>query len=421
MPVGRRKLPGVLLLTLSALGILFSALLAGGLFIWLLSADRPAALIEEEISSAAVSASALLAALLNIPALVLSIRYLSGKPIPNAKPEPRKFSAYLITALLAVLLAGSAAAQREHLRWLLIPLSLPAVFLPIGWMVSRARRGLARPSLLEEWGTLTVGLTVVPVLILMLEFILLMIAIAAVVILLGFNPALLERLTSLPAILGNMQDGVEGLENAFLAFSQEPVIIGAMYVILGVAVPFVEELLKPLAVWLLAPKKIAPAEGYSLGLISGGAFALLESGALVSQMSNEVWLSVVALRGIASLLHIGLSGWVGYGIASAFNQKRPRPLLASLLGAIVLHGVWNSITLASGLSAIPLAGEPGLDLAPRSAGLVLFVMGAVLMAIVVINFRINRSLRSQAKEPAEPPENERSNQKAANGVNGKNV
>lgn len=400
MPAERHKLPGVLLLTLSALGILVSALLAGGLFTLVLSAARPAAFPAEEAASAAMGASALLAALLNIPALLLSVRYLAGQPLPPTKQESSKTGAYFMLAWMAVLLAGGAAGQRENLRWILIPLSLPAVVLPIGWLIASARRGLPRPSPLREWGTLTIGLTVVPFLIMVLEFILLAMAVAAVVIALGINPEVLERFISLPAILGGMPDHLEALD----AFTREPVIMAAVFILIGAAVPFVEELVKPLAIWVLAPRSLTPTEGYSLGLISGGAFALLESSALVSQLAFDGWLPAVALRGIASMLHIGLSGWVGYGIASALEQKRPRPLLGSLLGAIGLHGIWNSMTLASGLSAIPLASEPGLYMATNSAALVLAVMGAVLLAILVINVRINRSLCRQAEEQVHNPD-----------------
>ena len=400
MPADRHKLPGVLLLSLSALGILVSALLAGGLVIWVLSAAHPAAFPAEETAGAAIISSALLVALLNIPTLLLSVRYLAGQPIPPARQEHRKTGMYLMMAWLVVLLAGGAAGQREQFRWLLIPLSLPAVFLPIGWLIVTARRGLPRPSLLREWGTLTVGLTVVPVLIIMLEFVLLGAAIAAVVIALGFNPGVLERLISLPVFLGDMPDQMEALE----VFSREPVIMAAIFTLIGGAVPFVEELLKPLAIWLQAPRALKPAEGYSLGLISGGAFALLESSALVSQIAFDGWLSVVALRGIASMLHIGLSGWVGYSIASSLEQKRPGLLLGSLLGAITLHGIWNSMTLVSGLSASPWAGEASPSIAAISASLALSVMGAVLLAIFVINGRINLSLRRQSERQVDRPD-----------------
>jgi RsiW-degrading membrane proteinase PrsW (M82 family) len=104
------------------------------------------------------------------------------------------------------------------------------------------------------------------------------------------------------------------------------------------------------------------------------------------------------------MLHIGLSGWVGYGIVSAFEQKRPRPLLGSLLGAIALHGIWNSMTLVSGLSASSLAGETDPSMATISVALALSVMAAVLLVILVINVRINRSLLRQAEGQVDCPE-----------------
>jgi len=401
MPFDRHKLPGVLLLILSALGFLIAALLAAVLSAWLFSAQPPAALPAQQTAAAAIAFLALLVALLNAPTLLQCLRYLGGHPMAPLRPEPRRRTACFFLSWLIILLVGSVANQHENARWLLIPLSLPAVFLPIGWLILTARRGLPGLPSLRKWGTLTIALTAAPILILILEFILLVAATLAVVVVAGFDPALLEHISTLPAALAEMQGGMEALEKALWVFYQEPIIATAIFVIIGAAAPLTEELLKPLAVWLLARRSLKASEGYSLGLISGGAFALLESATLVSQLAYYGdWFSAVAQRAVASLVHIGLSGWVGYGIASAREQKRFRAVLVSLVGATTLHGLWNSMALVSALSANPLAGESAAHQITTPALLAATVMLAVLAAIILVNVRISRALRQQPKESA---------------------
>ena len=395
MPAGRRKLPGVLLLLLSALGILYPALLVGWILVWLIRSVDLSVFPAEHSGVVSLASLALLIALLNIPTLLLCMRHLANRQTAKPQPDHRRTASYLLIAWLIVILAGALANQQENARGLLIPLSLPAVFLPIYWLTENARRGLPRLSALREWGTLTIGLTAAPFVILTLEIILLGLAALAVLLALGFNPALREHLASLPHALVNMQNGMQSRENVLFALSREPLIGMVIFLVIGVAAPLVEELLKPLAVWLLVRRPLKPFEGYTLGLISGGAFALMESASLVSQFALSSWLSAVALRSVTSVLHIGLSGWVGFGIARAWQHKHFSPALLSLLGATALHGIWNSMALLSGLSASSLQSAPEGLQAGLSIVLPVALMVAVLVAVIAINIHINGSLRRQ--------------------------
>ena len=79
MPSESKKLPGVLMLLLSALGILFSMLFFAAV-VFSLQLKLPSTILSvEETSLASTGALALLVGLLQIPTLVLAIRSLRGK------------------------------------------------------------------------------------------------------------------------------------------------------------------------------------------------------------------------------------------------------------------------------------------------------------------------------------------------------
>ena len=146
-------------------------------------------------------------------------------------------------------------------------------------------------------------------------------------------------------------------------------------------------------------------EGFILGLISGGAFTLLESASLVSQINANEWLSGVVLRSSTGMLHIGLSGLVGYGIARARSERRWGAMLLTLLGATSLHGLWNSMALLNGFSttALPMTE----NVTPPAVGVIsLIVMLLVFAAVVLITIRLNKKLglEQSAEQSAEPPD-----------------
>ena len=148
-------------------------------------------------------------------------------------------------------------------------------------------------------------------------------------------------------------------------------------------------------------------EGFSLGLISGGAFALLESASLVSQSGLDTWVQAVVLRAGTGLLHIGLSGLVGYGLVSCWNQKRYGRAFLYLFGAAGLHGAWNSLALVSSFSATSTPAyrlaefQPTLMSILPVAGMVLIFI-TVLLIVLRINKKLRQSLDNVIVDPSSP-------------------
>ena len=132
-----------------------------------------------------------------------------------------------------------------------------------------------------------------------------------------------------------------------------------------------------------------------MGLLSGAAFALIES--LNASANGTIsWPVIVSVRAGTSILHMTASGLMGWGIVSAFKEKRIGRLFAAYFSAVLIHGIWNAAAAGAGLSAIGESiGRPEwlFNFAPALiCGLL--VMGVGMFAVLLAS---NRKLRNDSK------------------------
>jgi RsiW-degrading membrane proteinase PrsW (M82 family) len=397
MPAERKKLPSVLMILLSTLGILISLLLSFASF---LGSNLEKANSLENQMFTSLGVLALVFSLLNIPALVYSIRDLRGKESTPKRTSLFRSANYGLILWVVLLAAGTILNRNYPYTPWLAPITIVCVLIPIWWLIEFGRRGLKRPAPLYEWKTLTIGLTLAPVTILIIETLLVILVTVVVIILLGFQTDTFSNLMNLAPSLDLSSGGMEQLDQLLNELAQNSTILFALYLVIGLLAPFTEELFKPLAIWLSWKRPMDAREGFILGLISGGAFTLLESASLVSQINAQDWLSAVILRSSTGLLHVTLSGLVGYGIAKARSEKRWGAMLLTLLGATGLHGLWNSMALLNGFSTTAL---PMSESVPVSAGGVIsmVVMVLVFATVLFINIKLNKKLRNaqQSEQP----------------------
>jgi RsiW-degrading membrane proteinase PrsW (M82 family) len=399
MPPEKNKLPSVLLLMLSTLGILIGLLTAAAT-LWA-GSNNPS---PDSVTFLSISALSLLTGLLNTPAFVLALKDLSGKDISYKQPLLFKHASFALAVWACLLAAGMLLSRSGDSQPVLAPITILAVAIPIWWLVEFGRRGLARSSALREWGTITMGLTISPLIIMIIEVIVVVLAMVFVFIVLSFQPGLINQITAITESLQLSQGGLEELENQLYQLMQSPLITAAIFSVIGLIAPLIEELFKPLAVWLLLGRSIKPRDGFTLGLISGGMFALLESAGLISQVGSQEWISAIALRAATDLLHIGLSGMVGFGIASAWSENRKGRVFLYVLSAGLLHGLWNSAALLSGyVPAVFPNTENGSFFSPSNL-ISLIVMIAVFAAVLWVILRINHRLVHEQNLAAEQPE-----------------
>jgi hypothetical protein len=91
-------------------------------------------------------------------------------------------------------------------------------------------------------------------------------------------------------------------------------------------------------------------------------------------------------------MHITACGLTGWGLAKAVSLHRIRWLLAGYGGAVLIHGLWNGLTItAAGIVLI----YPDQASSFAVAGLAGLGMFAVFGTVFILLISINRRLRLQ--------------------------
>lgn len=196
------------------------------------------------------------------------------------------------------------------------------------------------------------------------------------------------------------EQNLESLANQILPLVQTPLLYFGIVLALALIVPMIEEFFKPLAVWVFAGKDLSPREGFFLGLICGGIFALVESLLMLSMATGEAWGSVAIGRAGTSLMHITTAGLLGWVLAKTWRGGRYWQLSLAYLVCIFLHGTWNLFAVMSGLSEMLSFVESDLiaALAPV-ADWVLAGLSAILFGILLT---MNHHLKKVELPPALP-------------------
>ena len=218
---------------------------------------------------------------------------------------------------------------------------------------------------------------------------------------LGFQPNLISQLHSFLDNFSQNKSGIGELEQIPYEILKLPIVSAAIFLILGLIAPLIEEIFKPMSTWFLLSRPLEEFEGFSLGLISGGAFTILESSGIVIQMGSQDWLIAIALRAATGVLHIGLSGLVGYGLARSWHQKRFGRGILYIITATILHGIWNSLALFSGFSSLVFE-NPGVAHSVTGSAISLIFMIIVFVSVIAITLKINSRLRHDLARSTEP-------------------
>lgn len=389
------------MLILSTLGILISTSIAVLSLIGLNFFPTTNPTISDQIPVLSTGVLAITISLLNVPTLVTSIRSIrKGYTQQSMRPQFQNAS-YLI-ALWLLMVAGGYFIIREGSRtFYLAPLTVAAVIVPVWWLIEFSRKGLLRSTKLREWGTLTIGLTITPIVIIIIEITLVLITSIVVIIALGLRPDFSNQLFSLLGKMNLNRGGIGDVEKIPHELMKRPFISTAIFLTVGLFAPLVEEIIKPMAIWFLLTRPLKEHEGFSLGLISGGAFSLLESAGMVIQMDIQHWLIAIILRAATGVLHIGLSGLVGYGLARSWNQKQYGRGILYIISAVILHGAWNSLALLSGLFSSTISEGSGVEISDITNVISLLFMMIVFITIVVITLKINSWLKQNHEKASE--------------------
>ncbi len=300
-----------------------------------------------------------------------------------------------IYLLPLVVLLGYGISTLPALSWLLLPpLHLLALGIPILWLLWFGGRGLNVGSPQRAWGVFGAGLVLAPLLILLLELVAVLAILLLVALFLASQPELVRELMQLAESLRAADLNPEQISRLMAPYLANPRVPFTLLIFFSGLVPLIEELLKPIGVWFLSGRNLTPAQGFLAGLLSGAGYALFENLALSSQA--EMWAFAVTARAGTSLLHMVTAAISGWALALAWREGRYLRLVLSYLAVMLIHGLWN------GLSLLAFASALELDMAARARALLLPLgqlapigLGVLTLATFVLLAVFNRRLRSR--------------------------
>ena len=306
----------------------------------------------------------------------------------------------LILASLAILI-GSWVGNVEIVNLLVLPfLTIPAVVLPLAILLTLGTRDLPLGARWQFWSVLGLGMTLTPFLLFVLEIVVGIIFFLGIMAYISTQPELLYRLQALAQQIMVLGTQSETARDLILPWLTKPVVILIVLLYTSLFVPAIEELFKPLGVWLLGNKLESPAQGFALGALSGASYALIETIG-VSGQGGE-WASLLFTRIGTGLLHITTSALMGAAIVPALRQNRYLRLLGTYVIAIALHGLWNASAMLytfSGIANLRNQTDRLSTLQPISVG-ALSILSLGLFAILLSSHaRMKKAKGIVSEEP----------------------
>lgn len=346
-------------------------------------------------------------ALLSIPSIVFSIRSLKGKSEPAAENSGLSFkraSVYLVLWVPALYLGVQMAGSTGRKTFLPL-VAILIIVIPLIWLVEFGSRNLSAGGYKKFWGVVNGSIFFTLPVIFAIEAVLIIIVLLGAGIWLIQQPGLMQLLENLRDFSTFSPNDLQPLLQQMRGVVDTPTLF--YFVILGfcVVVPIIEELFKPLMVWILAGRKPTPAEGFCTGLLCGAAFAMVESLSAILSVNGSLFLSTAAGRVGTGLLHTLNSGMVGWALASAWQDGKVFKLALTYLGAVFLHGIWNFFALLFGLNST------GLELGLKSSSLTQaapWMLGLLGIWMLTMLFVMNQKLKPvnqtvQSEQPLPPP------------------
>lgn len=343
--------------------------------------------------------------LLGIVAVISLLRFLN-KPFADV-PVPTSLRDWQIIAGAIgagfVLLLGSLVRSNSTVNWLALPLlTIPAVILPLWVITGVGVRDLLLGSRWRTGSVLGLSLTVTPLILFTLEAVAMVVILVFAILYAALNPqvaAEFERL-SMQFMLIDVQSQA-GAEQALMILAPyltKPAVVVPAAVFLAVIVPLLEELFKPLAVWLLAGRLESAAQGFSLGALCGAGFALWETFNVGGQTTD--WGILLFTRIGTGLLHVTTSALMGAAIYMAVQERRYLRLLGNYLLAVLLHGLWNASAVTMSFSALMVTYN---QVESYTLFLWFSIIGLGSLALVLLMILIASNRRLQKMMPLDMP------------------
>lgn len=325
MQTQKTHLPSVLTLVLFGISVLFLILIVAGIFlssiIDLFSNNGDAA--GQMISAVAFGFELIL--------LLVCARFVYQKSRGDQQADlPFHFpfvewQFFVIPAMIfGALMIGAVIALTEirWLTWIFLPVLTLFVIVPPIWLLfGIGSEGIDLGPRWRFFQRLWHWVDDRPVIMIVLEMVILLGAIiTAVVVLAVREPVLMQEIADLGQMLQNETNPDVVLEMV-APYAGKPIVIASVLGYIALIVPLIEELFKPLAVLAFCHEDRNSRPGICSGHVERLGFCFARK--LDASGDGSVsWPVIVAIRAATGLLHMTTSGLVGWGIVSAFREKK---------------------------------------------------------------------------------------------------
>jgi hypothetical protein len=308
----------------------------------------------------------------------------------------------LLGAIAGVsILIGYLVSEMRIVNWVLLPiLTIPAVALPLAVLLALGIQRLPLASRWQTWTVFGLSMSLGPILLFAFEILLAIVIFVGVVTYMVTRPELvveLQQVAEQMLVLGPQSE--EAIE-LLAPFITSPGVMAVVLIYIALLVPAVEEIFKPIGVWLFARKLDSASQGFALGALSGAGYALIETIGVSGQQAAD-WAEILFSRIGTGLLHITTSALVGAAIVLALRERRYMRLLGTYLFAVLLHGLWNALAMFFTFSTIAdMTGQAG-----QLSALQPFMIAAMAsLAVVLFGILIlhNRKWRKTVLPPPAP-------------------
>ena len=309
----------------------------------------------------------------------------------------------LLTVLATLsILAGYLLAGMAIVNWLVLPiLTIPAIAIPLGVLLALGTRKLPFATRWQTWTVLGLSMTLGPILLFALEILLAIFLFIGVVVYVMSQPGLvfeLQQISEQIMILGPPSEEAIELLAPFLT---RPGVMVITLLYIAILVPAIEEIFKPIGVWLFAGKLDSQAQGFTLGALSGAGYALIETIGVSGQQTGE-WASLLASRIGTGLLHITPSALMGAAIVLAVRNRHYLRMLGTYLLAVFLHGSWNALAMLFTFSTLAeqfdQPGSLGTFQPATISAMVVLAVGLFLI-LILTNRRLRKTFSPVLLEP----------------------
>ncbi len=308
----------------------------------------------------------------------------------------------LLVVAGAALLIGHQIREIESVNWLLLPiLTIPAIVLPLGVILALGAQRLPLGTRWQNWSVLGLSMTLAPILLIALEAFVAIIFFVGIIAYIASQPELAAELQGLSEQMQILGTEPEAALELLAPILTQPGVIVTVLLYMAVLVPAIEEVLKPLGVWLFAGKLGLTAQGFTLGALSGAGYALIETVGISAQAPE--WASLLFSRIGTGLLHITTSALMGAAIVAAWRERRYLRLLGTYFLATLLHGLWNAFAMLFTFSTLAEMGNlPGrLGTVQPIAVTTMSILAAGFFMMLLV---LNRRMRNRLSQPESVPD-----------------